>query len=112
MSKLKFTMEDFGIHESVSYLMRDLLAKAANTKFDKWFQENHKNRWIGEFKVAPGGPDQYAIFRKSGPTLFVKKFELESIIEAFYEKHFKEIELPKDGELKRSTEGADKLEEF
>ncbi len=90
MSKLKFVMDDFAIHESVSYLMRDLLAKSIQVKFDKWFEENHKNRWIGEFKVAPAGTDQYAIFRKSGPTLFVKRPELEELIQAFYEKSFVE----------------------
>lgn len=83
MSKLNFKMDDFGIHESISYEMRDRLRYSIQKKFDDWFDENHKNRRIGPYKIAPFGEDSYAIY-KGEETLRVSKVSLEKLIEEFY----------------------------
>lgn len=84
MSKLQFKMDDFGVHESVSYEMRDRIAKIAQDKFNAWFEENYKNRLIGQYKIAPFGDKDYAIYFKNQSRVTVPKERLEKVIDALF----------------------------
>jgi hypothetical protein len=84
--KLFFKMDDFGIHESISYEMRDRLAAKMQAKFDRWFEESHLARKIGRFRIAGFGEANYVLHIDDKEQVIVSKLDLENALEELYEK--------------------------